>query len=69
MQSVHDGWSSPMNLCGCRYISKHPGCDRRHLKNIRWCDLIDNEWLHLLHIEPESHKTFRRRSGGVYEPV
>ncbi len=69
MQSVHDGNEFVHEPLRLSVFIEAPRFEIEKIieKHQVVKDLVDNEWLHIIHIEPGSGSFFRRLSGGVYE--
>ena len=71
LQSVHDGEKfvhEPLRLSVLIAAPRHAIEDiiRKH-ESVR--HLVDNGWIHLMHLDPDSREITRRRPGGLYIPV
>jgi hypothetical protein len=71
IQSIHDGEKyvhDPVRLTV--YIEAPKEEIEKIVENHQVVrELVDNEWLHLVHINPETRKVSRRLPGAVYEKM
>lgn len=71
LQSVHDGEKFVHEPLRLSVVIEAPREEIESIINKHQVvrELVENEWLHLLHIEPETLKVYRRKRSGEYSSV